>query len=367
MVEIVCTPQQIISYTCPNSQLLQFEATGAMLLIASTMLIGLFYLWGVVFKDERTKAFAKIELYEVIASAVILIIISALLTALPLLKIGTFLPTPLIPQSAGTQSITSNTPLYEAAYKYYEVLEEDLKGWIGSVYTVIIAVDEIGTRTVVSEEGAAAYVTKPFAGIAVTAKQLLYNSGIALIFAYFSIVVQRVLFAFGTALFLNYYLPLGIFLRCFTPTRRIGGALIGISLAFLAILPLINIIAYGILYGQNSVLITFRDLPSLLSNSPNLETLVNSLDASKEEFKKSSNIIIGLYNGVITLFKEVIKGVFGGLTEAIIGITLPLLAMAFITAIVIPLINLLLFIQAARGISKMLGEEVDITAITRVI
>ncbi len=217
-------------------------------------------------------------------------------------------------------------------------------------------------------------VASPMAGFASPLKQLLYNMTVALSLAFIINHAQLVVYIFALDAFLKYYLPLGVFLRSFTPTRRIGGTLIGVSVAFLLVFPMLSLVTYGMLYQKcqgNSAcgpLVTFRSMLAQYFGD-------TSFGGFQENFKSffSSNFtdvsgsILGIMGGLFTGLGTFLEKLLGGTMLLLIIFPASAVSWAFVVGFVVPTFNVIIFTQAARGLSRTFGEEVDISSLTRMI
>ena len=192
------------------------------------------------------------------------------------------------------------------------------------------------------------------------------------------------MFEFALVGFLKYYLPIGIMMRCFTPTRRIGGTLIAIGIGFLFIYPALTVITGEILRET-----TDNFAKETIGNMEAYAKPVFSITSDKAKLNADKfaenwvgvgpKITPNLNNGppgsapspvqeysTGNLIVNLIKSGTGGamymaliLPMMMIGIVIILgLASAF---------NILLIIHAIKGISKTMGEEIDISSLTRLI
>src|SRR5512143_995172 len=125
-----------------------------------------------------------------------------------------------------------------------------MSGWLQMNYVLNIYVDQMASVTPYARPLGVGLVASPLAGLASPIKQLLYNMSVALSIAFIINHAQLVVYIFSLQAFLKYYLPAGIFLRSFTPTRRLGGTLIGVALAFLFVFPALSSITYTMFYNR---------------------------------------------------------------------------------------------------------------------
>ncbi len=366
---VVCDVEEIVLGLCGTSFSSLILYSGAALVL-SILLLSLFYLWGIFFRDPRMSIYVKLELYEVVLSALLVILIVAFISALVAMPFSTLFPSFLYPSNGGFSDElkvdVNGDSIYSAGYKYYLRVEEDMRSWISSLYVVATYVDQKSSVTVYSRAGGLGLVTSAVAGSFVPIKQTVYNGAVVLSIAYMTIVAQKLIYLFSLQLFLNYYLPLGLLLRSFTPTRTLGGALIGLTLTFAVIMPFLNALFLGILYSDEGLLFNFRNtIEFLFSDRGYLGLEIK--DYFETNFDEDSGLLINLIalagGGIVDLLKNVL----GFVPEAILLSLLSILSVAFITSVVIPLFYLTFLIYSASSLSQYFGEKIDITSITRVI
>lgn len=327
-------------------------------LSTSGVLLAFIYIWSVIFRNSPLEAYVRSELFELLVSALLLVFIFGAAGALDRLTLGGFLPIDLLPEG-----LDPGTSVYDAPAKYFERVGDDMSGWLELNYLFNMYIDQIASVTPYARPLGVGLVASPLAGMASPIKQLLYNMSVALSIAFVINYAQLFVYIFSLQAFLKYYLPAGIFLRCFTPTRRLGGTLIGIAVAFLFIYPALTTITYSMMYNRSTgPLLTFTTLLG--------DYVTDFASGSFSDFF-SHNFSGG---GVV----DIVTGAFGGLgslLERVVGTTflsllifpISIVSLAFAVGFVIPAFNIVVFIQAAKGLSKSFGEEVDISALTRLI
>lgn len=123
--------------------------------------------------------------------------------------------------------------------------------------------------------------------------------------------------------------PIGIILRSFGATKGFGGGLIAIALGFFLFYPLLVILFYGSLIG--SVQIDYSNMTTSLQGK--------GLDASTSNW-------------------------FGG---DLLGPLVGFVGKTILGAILIPMLMFMILISFVKGLSTALGEEVDVSNLTRLI
>jgi hypothetical protein len=192
---------------------------------------------------------------------------------------------------------------------------------------------------------------------------------------FISLYTQERLLEFFIISIPYYFLPIGILLRAFAPTREFGGAILGFSIASLFFYPLTYVLAdlalssnydiqeiekaneeikKGIEQNQNP----YQDLVPSGDDLGQHEEIKNKITTQVEKTNINSNNI----NPNKSIWEKI-----GSEISDIFDIVNIFIAKYFIAVGVIPIINFIIYIQATIGLSQMLGSRMDITNLTRMI
>ncbi|MCC7552435.1 hypothetical protein KO317_02090 [Candidatus Micrarchaeota archaeon] len=174
-------------------------------------------------------------------------------------------------------------------------------------------------------------------------------------------ITQLMLFNYVYAGMFTIYLPIGILLRCFEPTRRFGGTLIGLTIAlglFWPMLLVINSVALqGIgVFGMWEGIIEFVAEQMQANQFINLH--INSpADMFDGNIHTSAPITFKI--GII----EPMKIMFSALSMA----TWKMLAINILGSLFLPLLNFAILATSMREFSRFFGEQIDLSNLTRMI
>jgi hypothetical protein len=348
--------------------LCNWQAVSGLALVISAVILAFIYVFGTLFRNENLKNFVKIEITELFMTTALIIILIIGIGAVANLEVGTFIPSNQLPEGVGPDS-----NIYNVTESYFDVaVGPDMASWLEMNYVLGVYVDSMASVTPYARPLGVGLVASPLAGLASPFKQLLYNMSVALSVAYIINYAQLYVFLFVIAGALKYYIPLGIILRSFTPTRKIGGALIGLGISFLFVFPVLYSFDYMMFYSQdNSPMVTFR---SFLSGAMSLDTgLFGSGGDPKEGvifdyFKKNqAEGFVDLVTESIGSIGRLVSKLVGSFFTTLMVIPLATIGRAFAIGFILPAFNTLLMIQATKYISKSIGEEVDISVLTRLV
>jgi hypothetical protein len=340
----------------------EWAGLSVLALTLSTTLLCLIYLWGVLFRDSNLQAYFKTELMELFVTGVIFVLIYSLLGAFSVIKISTFLPASFLPSGPG---FNPDASIWIALGNGLQMMLDDMGQWLNLSYVLNMALDQMASITTNIRPAGVGLSTQPLAGFASPLKQLAYNMTTGLSVSYIITAAQKYVYVFGLYAFLKYYLPIGLFLRCFTPTRRLGGSILGVCIAFLFFFPVLSMVTFSVLYSADGPIVSFKStLGSYLNDQSNANFIYNMNGYYRSNF--TTGILNLVWSGIGNI-GNLLGGLIGSSFLFLLLVPISTVAFAFAAAFVLPTFNILVFTQAAKGLSSALGNEVDISSLTRLI
>ncbi len=334
-----------------------WQGTMGLALTTSAVFLAAFYIISVLFRNEGLKGFVKLELSELFITVVLVMILIGAMGAVSDLQFGGLLSQNQIPGIAPTASI------YNVTQGYFERVGTDMGQWLEMDYVLGVVVDSFASVQSQPRPLGVGIVAPPFAGLASPIKQLLYSMSNALAVAFVINYAQLYVFLFVLQGSLRYYIPLGIILRSLTPTRRIGGALIGLGVSFLFVFPALYSANYLMFYGDAGPMETFRSFTaSRFDMSQGVGGAIKSFYAGKASMG-AIDMVVSLIGDIGTMFSSLIGEVF---TLAMV-LPVSVIGRAFVIGFLMPVFNILLMVQVTTSLSKSMGEEVDISTLTRMV
>ncbi len=329
-------------------------------LITSVVILAFLYIWSVFFRDQNLTNYIKIEINELFISAIIAILMLGLVQTVSDIPISTVLPHDFLPST-----VDSDDNLYVVAQDYFTAVDEDMTAWLQLNYVLNIYADAFASTTTHARPLGLGVVASPLAGFAAPLKQMFYNMTVGLSVAFIINYAQLYSYVFFVAASLKYYFPIGVFLRCFTPTRRVGGAILGIIATFLFIFPAICALNYGMFYGAGGSMETARDFVGNYIT----DTGGSSIHAKMAEYfgENMTGGVLDFAVGAFGGFGAVLQRLLGGLMMIFMVLPFSIIGRAFAIGYIIPTITILIFVHAGKYLSKSFGEEVDLTSLTRMI
>ena len=357
-------------------------------LAVSATLLSIMYVFSIIFSNPGLNAFAKFEMWELGATVVIILVVTMITGTMCSVKVG----------DVFVNSTFKDYNAYEASFRYFEFLDSKIIGWMTANHALAMGMDQLASSTIYSKPLGLGLVTSPGAGLGGPLKNILNQMTSAMAVAFIINHAQKAVMEFGIYGLLNFYLPIGIVLRAFTPTRRLGGALIALAIGFLVIYPAITVITSEVVYapvkqvddaiwgsvknnalpGLKNVFSTEAEYGTMLGNSVHGGTMIDAngnyvpLDQNPQD--PSMTVSIGKEKAITSIVGDMFGTIWGGAGEAakkaifaIVLIPSAAIGMAFAAGFIMPAINILIFVQAIKSLSKTLGDEIDITTLTRMI
>lgn len=331
-------------------------------MVASVLLLTIIYMIVIFFDFKNLIPWIKMEYYEIGVTAMLTIIIISFIGVMCTLDVRGISPqiTASLESAERLGVATYGDTIYSLPLLYLEDQVEWIEGAMDSVYYVYAAVDFVGS---ISYRSIALSFT-PLGGFAAAVKTFMKVQFVTFVTSLAATYGQLLVFGLSPYTFLKYYLPIGLFARSFTPTRRIGGTLLGIAVGFLFIPPLLLTFDYAVFVEvKESSLFDMEEQAAeevenyLRVNTPeNISGYGSESEVEFREFLEGEPMSEIEENKAEDLLAKSLGaiGLFKGGAITFFGLFLP----AF---------NTLLLITAVRHLSAVLGEEIDISNLTRMI
>ncbi|MFH0927354.1 MAG: hypothetical protein V1822_02130 [Candidatus Micrarchaeota archaeon] len=381
-------------------------------LLGMVFLLSLIYMAAQIFRFPKMEAWARFELFQVLATAVIAIMVAGSLYWMCHFDV-TFMYGPnggasqkLIEESkadCGMAGADEFTP-YCAAQGFLGKLETRGRDMAQILIAINYVLSYMFSVIWNSSPMGIGFAVEPLAGFnQIMNVFLVAVSGFVL--SYLTVLVQmRVLDYFLIAIPF-YFLPLGLLLRTFAPTREFGGAVVGFSVASLFFYPMLLVLNDAAIFAPFDA---FVNNSGVLANSfySGDESAYAKYTGSMADVSQSimGNGIqpleggqqmdenFGIYDGVdrsglpvedgggrdisqVSKFftepdPDTQNSIIGGrtweLSETIFW-PYQLIFVYSIAAVVLPIINFVVYIEIARELTHLFGVQMDLTNLTRLI
>ncbi len=339
-------------------------------IVVSVILLTFLYTISYFFKTDNIRGFVKLELFEVFASVIITGSFIAVIIPVCSLTLGAVFP-------SITDPAVSSLGFYSTTETYFTTITEKLESWMHVNYGLNLWLDQLASITPYSRPLGVGIVATPGAGFAAPLKQMIYNVFTSLAIALIINVAQLNVLKFAIAAFLKFYLPIGIFLRCFTPTRRFGGTLIALAIGFMLLYPLYINTSYIMLFAGDDSIISAWDTGINDFTRVTLYGIGTPDDSDSQSAslsRQSSGIGDILFDffrqvtiGFLELMGRLISGFFGAVMTTAFLLPMATVGMGLVIGYLLPAFQVLLFVQSVKYLSKTLGEEIDVNSLTRLI
>ncbi|GEM_PF-2816155 len=330
----------------PRWEMLAFQA-----LMASVIIIAIIYMLGTALGIEQLKAIAGDELYQILATALLIAGIVALLYFADhsFKDIGAVLGAP----ASATSLQDAATGLLEANLAYTKQVS-------GAARQLTIAIGEVSTRSAYCSLLGVGYSISSCTAINSLRSPLsqLYT---ALTIAILDFQSEILLLRLGSGFFATVLLPIGVFFRAFRITRQAGGALIAIALGFFIILPA------SVLFSELMVTSALNEPqfdsvrlallnPNYISPQKHARTLAPdyyTIGAS------ATRLDCDAYNPALSDAMEI--------TNAMSDPSFfePIVFLVVIRAVFMTAFNLLVTLTAIRWMAGILGTDIDVSSLAR--
>ncbi len=311
-----------------------WEGTAALAIVVSAGFLGAIYAVSMAFSINELQIMAKEELYQLIATGVLVVLLvsgNGILDGI----------------SSGFSSGGSN--LQALAVSNIDSTLGSGPDGLQNIYNALTGLDQQiaveGSKTLSCNIVSIGYTVSACGGYTMLATPLSMGGGI-LGFAIGEMYSMKRLIGISTTFAMNLILPMGILLRTFKLSRGAGGFLIAVAVCMYILLPI------GILFNQMLV-DTFMAIPA------NQATYSGGITTNVEECDPDNVVFAGAFgtegekagNVLDSFLADLRRVVFDVLVRGTLG---PVLALLMMTA-------------GIRALSSLAGAEVDVSALGRFI
>ena len=180
---------------------------------------------------------------------------------------------------------------------------------------------------------------------------------------------------------LNILLPIGVVCRSFGPLREFGGALMGMAIALFIFVPFTFVVNAAVMMPSYVVDPATGDVNPYYLDEILFENQLNDISTKIDE-ENLEDMELLVQKGVVdpagdpwpdtkTGFNQWAGGTWYQIGVMLDGIWFGRLnfniSHVILGALILPILNFMIIVTAARELSRFLGEEVDVTNLTRMI
>ncbi|VVB98093.1 Uncharacterised protein [uncultured archaeon] len=309
-----------------------------MALLASAAVLAFLYMLATLLQNQSALANVRLELYEFAVTAAILTVVFLLLNGMCSVKTSW-----VYPDISSVNPDWADKSMYYSSTNYLMQFADYTLRIMSLQYVAYMFIDWVTSMEISSTPMGIGATLKPVSGLGSVFKPVLNNAFSAETIGVVTTEAQVYVMDYGSYGLLKYFLPLGLVLRSFNVTRRIGGTLIALTLVFLFIYPPLVILTYA----------------------PVNASMLSTIDYFKGAYGAG---VIGASTGLWMFIQFAATYLWGpDFLFAYALATMPAAAKIFFGAVFMPLFNTVILVTTARYLSKALGEEIDITNLTRMI
>lgn len=351
-----------------------WQGTCFLAIAVSAVILAFLYMLGKAFRHPHLEAWVKDEFGQLFATTIIAVMIVSLVGFMCSFSPSFLDPTNSVFVDFNTGRHLTNT--FDVADNYLREVRDRAVIAIGLAYAMNAFVDFMQAPTYEATPTGIGITTQSLAGFAPILNALSTMMS-ALTVALITVASQIEILNYVWIAVPGYLIPLGIFFRCFEPTRLLGGSLLALAIGLFLFYPFI---------------LTFDDLIIHDSLEKAKEESVSSVNTFSNPGGADSNAIISggevetpaavarlMGKTIVDMFKAAFtfnsdrggaSGILENIFTPVLGPIIVLVNFTFqllIATVVLGVLNFVILITAIRGFSRLLGEEVDVTNITRMV
>jgi|GEM_PF-844993 len=332
-------------------------------IISMTIIVGITYLISRVMNNRKLEDWSKNEFMQVIISAAIVGALFLLMN--PGTGLITTLFTTLIPEE-GVTIITTfgggspttvsasgclaipNGSVLCFAHNYLSLLEAQIAGLWATIFSLNYLTDlfaKFSIDLIILE-------ISPFAGLS-SVVQVLNSVMQSLLFLGIILGVEIALLHFINATALTVFLPIGVVLRSFFATRRVGGALMALAVGLYIVFPLT--IALNAISVEQISAPELQSIEDFKSELEDLNIFASDHFTSTGDFADSESWMayLGEYSeamdGLVERLQEIPKSLIRMLASLVVQI------------VVLPVLSIMLTLISIKELANIFGSEVNLS------
>ena len=314
-------------------------------LVVSTIALSLLYMLASFLRNTALLTWTKFELFQVFGTVAIMVFFGT-----TLLGICTFDMSWLNPQSQ------QNPHGYPVGINMYQIIDDYFSKMQEVGYTIflyIMYISKILTYmsrlTVMSSPLGVGSNENPLETMG-QLNSLIFIMLSGFITSFLMLQLQMRMLDYLAFACLGFLFPFGIFLRCFEPTRSFGGTLLGISVSLFLFYPILMVFNDYVMYAQ---------LSAITAEQKSYIQAADTASKSNETGKPDAGTQMGALWGGFNSFSEL-------LADGVLIFVKPVMVY-FVGAVMLPVINFIVLVEITRGTTAFMGDELDVSNLTRLI
>jgi len=308
----------------------------------SLLILALFYIFSSFLRNQQMTAWTKHELSQAIVTAILIGLTYFIITGMCGFDMG-FLTADY-----------SGKNVFVIVGEYLHSLELRGTGLFGVIMWVANLITSYQKIVFSSIPLGFGFEDSPMEGLS-QLNSILFVVFSAFVTSFLLLGFQMNIMYYMTQATFLYLYPFGIFFRAFEPTRTFGGVLIGIAITFFLFYPALIVLNDFILHKHIDAL--GSEVDAVLGAADQ-----DAASSSASTQADSSDIDAAAVVGDQDKTEEMV----GGIASKVFFIS-KWAGFYAIAAVFFPIINFIILVEIARAITKAVGEEVDVSNLTRLI
>jgi hypothetical protein len=310
-------------------------------------------------QSSALNAWVKFEFFQLFATATLVVLTSSVIIFGMCSFDMSFLDNSLTSHYVSHVSGHEGEPLnmLQIVENYFDDLEGVGYMLFGFLMAVVGYINFIARLALTSHPLGVGFSESPLESL-LQLNNLIFMMVSGFVISFLSLNLQLRMMEYISVAALYYMFPFGIFFRAFEPTRAFGGTLMGLAIALFLFYPMLLVFNDFMIYGA------ITDVTQEMNNSGMLAGANANLSQITSLTHGTDSITSA--NTAVLMTKVGTGNVASGITTETTWLLKPLM-LYFIAAIILPVINFTILVEIARGLTKTLGEEVDVTNLTRLI
>jgi len=320
-------------------------------LTVSTLALSVVYMVASFLRNPQLLGWTKFELFQVFGTVAIMVFFGSTLAGICAFDMSWLNPTNYTPVGQG-----QTTNMYKIIDDYFSKLQDVgylIFGYIMYISKIFAYLSRVTVHSQPLGVGSSENPLESMGQI----NSLIFIMLSGFITSFLLLQLQMRMLDYMALACIGYLFPFGIFFRCFQPTRSFGGTLLGIAVSFFLFYP---------------ILMVFNDFV-IFSSLNELQTTQYELLLSKADTMIANEDAITSQNGYAMMTetaKDNPSNWINNLGEkAADGLLLAIkpIMIYMIAAVVLPVINFIVLVEITRGTTAFMGDELDVSNLTRMI
>ena len=314
-------------------------------LVVSTIALSLLYMLASFLRNTALLTWTKFELFQVFGTVAIMVFFGT-----TLLGICTFDMSWLNPQSQqNPHGYPVGINMYQIIDDYFSKMQEAGYLIFGGIMYVSKILTYMSRLTVMSSPLGVGSNENPLETMG-QLNSLIFVMMSGFTTSFLLLQLQMRMLEYIALACIGFLFPFGIFLRCFEPTRSFGGTLLGLSVSLFLFYPILMVFNDYVMYAPLSALV--NEQAGLVKDADG-KVLANSTG------QDGAGTETGGIFGSIDSFTELIA-------DFVLIFIKPIMVY-FVGAVMLPVINFIVLVEITRGTTAFMGDELDVSNLTRLI